>query len=163
VILAQPLDDHAWLPVPIDLVTEVHAFIQQRLGGPAKHPAGFVPQEREWTTEELRYFDRDDNLSLRRFRQLLDVLSERPGRANAMSRVDQATAIDVTPDQLDSVFTNVSYWLKRDFERQEPPARRIRGDDIDAALPRVSYRWMTATDAQTWRRLRKLPPVAGQS
>jgi hypothetical protein len=159
VISAQPLDDHAWLPVPIDLVAEVHAFISQRRGGPAKRPAGFVPQEREWTAEELRYFDRDDNLSLRRFRQLLDVLSGRPGRAHAMSRVDQAAAIGVSPDQLDSVFTNVSHWLKRDFERQEPPARWIRGDDIDADLPRVSYRWMTATDAETWRRLRNLPPA----
>ncbi len=155
----QPLGDHAWLPVPIDLVAEVHAFIAERRGGPLRQPAGFVPQEQDWSKDELVYFDREDNLTLRRFRQLLDVLSARPGRANAMSRLDLATALDITPDQLDSVFTNVSHWMKRDFSRDEPPARWIRGDDIDASLPRVSYRWMNTTDARTWRLLRKLAPV----
>lgn len=109
-----------------------------------------------WSEEDLRYFDRGDNLSRRRYRAVLDDLSERPGRANAVSRDDQATMLGIAPESLDNMYGNISYWMNHEFEGREPPAHLSLGYEIDPAWPPLSYRWMSEEDTAAWRRLRGL-------
>lgn len=162
--------DYALLPCRIDLIPEVAAIIRRLEIGAAPMQdktgaaASYLPRDgkqavmnsswQAWSEMELRYFDREDAVSRKRYKALLDVFCANPGQNYAKSREEQAAAVGITTGELDSVYANISYWMPRECGGKEPPLHLIFGDAVDPSWPHESYRWMGKQDAANWRLIR---------
>jgi len=97
----------------------------------------------------LRTIASENDPTKQRLARLMDAMSERPGRDNRWSREQQANLLNIKVTQVDSLYTNLSYWTKR-FPGSQEPLR------LDYDPQRGSWRFIEASVAAVWRQIRGL-------
>jgi hypothetical protein len=138
------------LPVPnlVRMVKNIAADINRKMGGRAKPPKGRydAPQDRNWMSEELKKFGRQDMLSTAQFHHLLMVLNP-----DAAPQADEECGFDIYALHLAANL--FSLLTPRDGKASTNESRRKRPGSISivGAIPGVYERW--------WRR--NLKEVAG--
>lgn len=146
------------MQVPVHLVADVAAYIEDRLAAPTEEESMTLDERRQrkleaWDEEKLQKLHLSNVTTAQRVASIMDVLAFDPWNRDAYNRAEICQLTSHTQGEIANAFTRMESHFESHYGTFWWPFFGTDGAEFDPARSGTWY-WMPAEIASLWREIR---------